>query len=129
MRLNPGLVYKIMNNQSSIFSRFSTCVFPVQKMLANMLGMNFSKTLFFALVFQLLGAQFAMAQLSSRHYLPPLKRSNGFQTVDGQAIYLSTPEANTFEVKVYQGTNTTAIATLSISNSSPAIYTPAVATG
>jgi uncharacterized repeat protein (TIGR01451 family) len=87
-----------------------------------------SLLLFFILV-QFVGIHLASAQLSSRHYLPPLKRSNGFQTVDGQAIYLSTPEANAFEVKVYQGTNTTAIATLSISNSSPAIYTPAVATG
>jgi uncharacterized repeat protein (TIGR01451 family) len=81
------------------------------------------------MLFQFVGIHIASAQLSSRHYLPPLKRSNGFQTIDGQAIYLSTPEANAFEVKVYQGTNTSAVATLSISNSSPSIYTPAVATG
>ena len=130
MCLNPALVYKIMYNQKNIFPRFSTCVFHVQTMLACMLRMNFSKALFFALTLQLLGAQFAMAQLSSKHYLPPLKRSNNWQTIpDGQAIYLSTPEVNAFEVKVYQGTNTSAIATLSISNSSPFIYLPPIATG
>ena len=97
------------------------------------LRLHYLKILFLLLFFQLLGTQFATAQLSSRHYLPPLKRANNWlvsQTFpDGQAIYLSTPETTAFDVKVYQGTNTTAITTLSISNSIPAIYTPLVATG
>jgi hypothetical protein len=90
---------------------------------------KYANLLLLLILVQFVGIHLASAQLSSRHFLPPLKRSNGFQTIDGQAIYLSTPEAIAFDVNVYQGTNTTAIATLSISNSSPAIYTPAVAIG
>ena len=90
--------------------------------------MKFIKHLLLLLL--VIGTQTLFAQLSSRHYLPPLKRVNSWQNLpNGQAIYLSTPETTAFEVKVYQGTNTTAIATLSISNSSPVIYTPLVATG
>jgi hypothetical protein len=64
----------------------------------------------------------SFAQLSSVHYLPPLKQTSSF--VEGQLIYLSTPETTAFNVNVYQGTNTAPTATLSISNSSPGIYTP-----
>lgn len=101
----------------------------VNSLLGKISVHKYVQLLLLLILVQFVGIHFASAQLSSRHYLPPLKRSNGFQTIDGQAIYLSTPEANAFEVKVYQGTNTSAVATLSISNSSPAIYTPAVATG
>jgi uncharacterized repeat protein (TIGR01451 family) len=91
------------------------------------------KLLVLLLLLQACGIHFASAQLSSKHYLPPLKRSNAWLETqkfeNGQGIYLSTPETTAFEVKVYQGTNTTAIATLSISNSSPANYTPPIAAG
>jgi len=118
-----------MYNQKNIFPRFSTCVFHVQTMLASMLRMNFSKALFFALVLQLLGAQFAMAQLSSKHYLPPLKRSGSSSEFAGQAFYLSTPETSAFDVNVYQGTNTTPVAILSISKTSSGKYEPTLGTG
>ena len=62
------------------------------------------------------------SQLSDLHYLPPLKQRTG-AFVD-QMIYLSTPETTAFNVKVYRGTNTTAIATLSVSKSSGATYNP-----
>ena len=68
-----------------------------------------------------------MAQLSSMHYLPPLKQTSN--VVQGQAIYLSTPETTAFDVNIYLGTNTTAVATLSVSNASPGIYTPPLGTG
>lgn len=60
------------------------------------------------------------AQLSDVHYLPPLKQ-RGTPFVE-QAIYLSTPETSAFEVKVYQGTNTEAVATLSVSNAATTTY-------
>ena len=62
------------------------------------------------------------AQLSSKHYLPPLKQATS--TIQGQVIYLTTPETTAFDVNIYLGTGTTAVATLSISNTSPGIYTP-----
>lgn len=69
-----------------------------------------------------LGIQPLFAQLSSKHYLPPLKQLAA-SYVDGQTIYLSTPETTAFDVNVYQGTSTIPT-TLSISNSSPGIYNP-----
>lgn len=80
------------------------------------------KTIVLILFLQCIGSQMAIAQLSSVHYLPPLKQTSS--VVQGQLIYLSTPETTAFNVNVYQGTNTTPTATLSISNSSPGIYTP-----
>ena len=62
------------------------------------------------------------AQLSNKHYLPPLKQA--VSTIQGQVIYLTTPELTAFDVDIYQGTSTTPAATLSISNTSPGIYTP-----
>lgn len=105
----------------------------VSSLLGKISVHKYVQLLLLLILVQFVGIHLASAQLSSKHYLPPLKRANnwlGAQTFpDGQAIYLSTPETTAFEVKVYQGTNTTAIATLSISNSSPVIYTPLVATG
>jgi hypothetical protein len=87
------------------------------------------KILFIFFFLQFLGAHFAMAQLSSKHYLPPLKRSGGSSEFAGQAFYLSTPETSAFDVHVYQGTNTTPVAILSISNTSSGKYEPTLGTG
>ena len=76
--------------------------------------------LFFILVF--LSTNYVFAQLSDLHYLPPLKQGSNNQAIQQQAVYLSTPETTAFNVDVYLGTNTTAIATLSISKTSPAVY-------
>jgi uncharacterized repeat protein (TIGR01451 family) len=99
----------------------------VQNIVANLLRIQYVKTLFLFLALQLLGTQFAIAQLSSKHYLPPLKQTSN--VVQGQAIYLSTPETTAFDVNIYIGTSTTSIATLSVSNASPGIYTPPLGTG
>ncbi|MDC1162498.1 hypothetical protein OAT18_03570, partial [Tenacibaculum sp.] len=53
---------------------------------------------------------------------PPLKQGNNNNAIRQQAFYLSTPETTAFDVNVFQGTNTTAIATLSISNSMSGKY-------
>ncbi len=76
--------------------------------------------LFFLLVF--LSTNYVFAQLSDLHYLPPLKQGSNNQAIQQQAVYLSTPETTAFNVDVFLGTNTTAIATLSISKTSPAVY-------
>jgi hypothetical protein len=70
-----------------------------------------------------------MAQLSSKHYLPPLKKSGSTGEFGAQAFYLSTPETAAFDVKVYQGTNTTAVATISISNTSSGKFDPPLGAG
>ena len=88
---------------------------------------KFLKSILLILLLNTIGAQDVMAQLSSRHYLPPLKQTSN--VVQGQAIYLSTPETTAFDVNIYLGTNTTAVATLSVSNSSPGIYTPPLGSG
>ncbi|WBX73326.1 gliding motility-associated C-terminal domain-containing protein [Tenacibaculum pacificus] len=62
------------------------------------------------------------SQLSSVHYLPPLKQGSNNQAIKQQAFYLSTPEILAFDINVFQGTNTTAVATLNISNTSPGQY-------
>jgi len=76
---------------------------------------------------QFVGIHLASAQLSSKHYLPPLKQA--LNVVVGQVIYLSTPETSAFDVNVYQGTSTTPVTKLSISNSSPGLYTPPLGAG
>ena len=81
------------------------------------------KVLFFFLFLSSLSVN---AQLSSKHYLPPLRQRTIL--VDGQTIYLSTPESTAFDVNVYQGTSTTPTATISISNSVPGTYTPPLGT-
>jgi uncharacterized repeat protein (TIGR01451 family) len=68
------------------------------------------------------------AQLSDLHYLPPLKQRVGnFSDLNqypivNQKIYLSTPETTPFDVEIYQGSDPSIKATLTISNSSPKIY-------
>ena len=63
------------------------------------------------------------SQLSDLHYLPPLRQGANNAGIRDQAIYLSTPETTAFTVNAYRGTNATPLATFSISNTSPAIYT------
>ncbi len=65
----------------------------------------------------------ANAQLSDLHYLPPLKQGQNNAGIRDQAIYLSTPEPTNFTVNAYRGTNTTPVATFSISNVNPAVWT------
>ncbi len=79
------------------------------------------KQLFFLLA--LLSVGFAHAQLSDLHYLPPLRQGANNAAIRDQAIYLSTPETTAFTVNAYRGTNTTPLATFSISNTTPVVYT------
>ena len=91
--------------------------------------LHFLKSLkgFYILILFALSATHAFAQLSDLHYLPPLRQSEygdaQTQPIKQQAVYLSTPITTAFYVNIYQGTNPTAIETVSISNSSPIIYT------
>jgi hypothetical protein len=62
------------------------------------------------------------AQLSDLHYLPPLKQRDG--AFVQQIINISTPETTPFTVYVYKGTNTTPVASLTVSNSAGATYNP-----
>ena len=62
------------------------------------------------------------AQLSDLHYLPPLKQGKNNAAIQQQAIHLSTPEPNPFVVNVYQGTNTTPVASYTISNTAPTVH-------
>jgi len=82
---------------------------------------------FYLLILFALSATHAFAQLSDLHYLPPLRQSEyshvQTQPIKEQAVYLSTPITTAFYVYIYQGTNPTAIDSVSISNSSPHIYT------
>ena len=70
-----------------------------------------------------LSVQNTFAQLSDLHYLPPLKQGQNNAGIRDQAIYLSTPEPTNFTVNAYRGTNTTPVATFTISNVSPAVWT------
>jgi gliding motility-associated-like protein/uncharacterized repeat protein (TIGR01451 family) len=75
----------------------------------------------FCLFFLLVIGQFAEAQLSDLHYLPPLKQGQNNAGIQDQAIYLSTPEPTTFTVNVYRGTNATPWRTYNINNNTPAV--------
>ena len=77
----------------------------------------------FFLLFLLLSSSIGFSQLSDLHYLPPLRQGANNAAIRDQAIYLSTPETTAFTVNAYRGTNTTPIATFSVSNVSPAVYT------
>ncbi|WP_232829222.1 Ig-like domain-containing protein [Aureibaculum luteum] len=76
----------------------------------------------FVLVIAFVFTQIGYTQLSDLHYLPPLKQDSNNVAIQQQTIYLSTPEVTTFTVNVFQGTNPTAIASLSLSKSSPIAY-------
>lgn len=90
--------------------------------------MNWVKQMTFALVLVVISFLSLKAQISSTHYLPPLKQSPA-ASIQGQVIYLSTPETTAFDVNVYQGTSLIPITTISISNSAPGVYTPPGGTG
>ena len=68
--------------------------------------------------------QVGYSQLSDLHFLPPLKQDANNQAIQQQTIYLSTPETSSFNVKIYKGTSTTAVATLSLSKTTPKTYNP-----
>ena len=63
----------------------------------------------------------AYSQLSDLHYLPPLRQRAA--DLNEQAVYLSTPEITPFTVNIYQGTLTTPVAVVSVSNLAPYVYT------
>ncbi|WP_235855744.1 gliding motility-associated C-terminal domain-containing protein [Flagellimonas aequoris] len=75
---------------------------------------------FFLLLFLFVGKSFA--QLSDLHYLPPLKQRSSTAAVETQSVYLSTPNSTAFNVDVFVGTSVTPVTTISISNSSPGVY-------
>lgn len=78
---------------------------------------------YIAFLFVLVCISSGFAQLSNVHYLPPLKQISNNQAIRQQAFYLSTPEATAFNVLVYQGTNTTPVATINnLSNTTPQRY-------
>ena len=62
------------------------------------------------------------SQLSDLHYLPPLKQGQNNAGIQYQAVHLSTPETTPFQVRVYRGTNPTAIQTFTIDNLNPAVW-------
>jgi len=99
----------------------------VSSLLDKISSYKYAHHLLLLILVQFVGIQLATAQLSSKHYLPPLKQTSN--VVQGQAIYLSTPETTAFDVNIYIGTSNTSIATLSVSNASPGIYTPPLGTG
>ncbi|WP_299443437.1 PKD-like domain-containing protein [uncultured Aquimarina sp.] len=80
------------------------------------------KKYYLLLFFFIISIIHIQAQLSNVHYLPPLKQGGNNQAIRQQAFYLSTPETTAFDVSVFRGTNTTAIATLNISNTAPEQY-------
>lgn len=90
---------------------------------------KFLKSILLILLLNTLGAQDVMAQLSSKHYLPPLKKSGSSAEFAAQAFYLSTPETSAFDVNVYQGSNSTAVATINISNTSSGKFDPPLGAG
>jgi len=72
-----------------------------------------------------LNVNFAYGQLDSIHYLPPLTSENyGTAGLQEHRIYLSTAETSAFNVYV-SSPDGTALDTLSVSNSTPRIFTPA----
>ena len=64
----------------------------------------------------------AFAQLSDLHYLPPLKQASNNIAITNQSLYISTAETTAFNVNIYRGSSTTALATVSVSNTNPYIY-------
>jgi uncharacterized protein (TIGR02145 family) len=109
--------------------QYMTFILNVKNTLTTMSKYKFLKSILLILLLNTIGAQDVMAQLSSKHYLPPLKKSSSTGEFGAQAFYLSTPETAAFDVKVYQGTNTTAVATISISNTSSGKFDPPLGAG
>lgn len=67
--------------------------------------------------------QNVFAQLSDLHYLPPLKQTSNNIAIINQSLYVSTPETVAFNVNIYRGNSTTPLATVSVSNAIPYVYT------
>ncbi|MEW7279846.1 PKD-like domain-containing protein [Aquimarina sp. 2201CG1-2-11] len=80
--------------------------------------------LYILIIALIIGGANVRGQLSNIHYLPPLKQGNGGSgSISQQRIYLSTPETTAFDVQIYNGTNPTAIATITgLSNTSSQTY-------
>ena len=63
------------------------------------------------------------AQLDNEHYLPPLKQVSNNNAIQEQAIYFSTPETTPFDIKIFRGSNTTEIVTITgLEKGSPKIF-------
>ncbi|WP_298488347.1 hypothetical protein, partial [uncultured Maribacter sp.] len=73
------------------------------------------------LIIVLVTSQKIQAQLSDLHYLPPLTQTGNHMR--DQAVYLSTPETAAFNVNIYRGTSAVPLTTVSVSNTTPFIYT------
>ena len=116
-----------MKNNLKFQVSFICIAEKVSSLLGKISVHKYVQLLLLLILVQFVGIHFASAQLSSKHYLPPLKQAQS--VVQGQVIYLSTPETSAFSVNVYQGTSTTPVTTLSISNSSPGLYTPPLGEG
>ena len=62
-------------------------------------------------------------QLDNEHYLPPLKQVSNNAAIQQQAIYFSTPETTPFNIKIFRGSNTTEIVTITgLEKGSPKIF-------
>ena len=85
-----------MKNNLKFQVSFICIAEKVSSLLGKISVHKYVQLLLLLMLVQFVGIHFASAQLSSKHYLPPLKRTNnwlGAQPIpDGQAIYLSTPE-------------------------------------
>ena len=78
----------------------------------------------FLLFFVCIGSTHSFAQLSDLHYLPPLRQAD-MTHMNVMAIWLTTPETNSFVVDIYRGTNPTPIANITISSTLTGYYTGA----
>jgi|GEM_PF-6462328 len=65
------------------------------------------------LMYTCLVTNLTLGQLDDTHYLPPIKTSSTSTVLNLHRIYFSTPVSTPFDVYIYQGTNTTPIATIS----------------
>lgn len=118
-----------MKNNLNFQVPFICILEKVRNLLGKISVYKYVQLLLILILVQFVGIQFASAQLSSKHYLPPLKKSGSSAEFGAQSFYLSTPETSSFDVNVYQGTNTTPVATISISNTSSGKFDPPLGAG
>ncbi|MEM9142474.1 MAG: hypothetical protein AAGA86_05760, partial [Bacteroidota bacterium] len=99
-------------------------IFTIKTLYVNTMSAILSQKIVFCTILYTATAAYCSlhAQLSDLHYLPPLKQGRNNEGISQQAIHLSTPETTSFDVHIYRGTNTTPIATFTISNTSPGVY-------
>jgi hypothetical protein len=102
-----------MKKYTHLFLTTNIFISNDRNIVVNFKFFKYYRVLFFFLCISSLSVN---AQFSSKHYLPPLKQRAIL--VDGQTIYLSTPETTAFDVNVYQGTSATPSTTISTSLSS-----------